>query len=102
MSTATITACFTGLVRAIGMLLTAIVLAEFIYFLLFSEKSEEVTGNNDCNPYRFENATKPTAKALGFIFFIYPGNHQSFTRRHMAAQEDLFAGGAMQKIKTCL
>ena len=44
MTTAMITNCFTGLVRAEGILIIRYtVLAEFIYFLLFSEVSEEAT-----------------------------------------------------------
>jgi hypothetical protein len=102
MSTAMITACFTGLVRAVGMLLAVIVPAETIYLILFSEVSEEATGNNVCNPYHFENATKSTAKALGFIFFIQPRKYQlSFLRREDAARENVYATSAFQNL-TCL
>jgi len=94
MTTAMTTACFTGLVRAAGMLLTVIILAEFIYFLLFSDQLKEAEENklshsdrfkflfsdafhakenNVCNPYRFKNQSKLSAKALSFIFFIQPG-----------------------------
>jgi hypothetical protein len=96
MTTAMITACFTGLVRAVGILISAVICsAECIYFPLFSE-SPEATGENKlynpsrpkplfsgaffnaeensvCNPYRFKNASKLTAKAMSFIFFIHPG-----------------------------
>jgi hypothetical protein len=93
MTTAMITDCFTGLVRAVGMLLSIIISAEIIYFLLFSETPEEAREcylnnpgrfkllfsgasnhakeNSACNPYRFKNASKLTARAVGFIFFIH-------------------------------
>jgi hypothetical protein len=113
MSTAMITACFTGLVRAIGMLSTVIVLAESINFLLFSVGSEEATGNNVCNPYHFKNSSKLTAKALGFIFFayprkenfystIYPGNYHSSTLQRNDVTQELFANRTMQNPTTCL
>ena len=101
MTTAMTTACFTGLVRAVGILLSVIISAEFIYFLLFSETPEEAKENylfnpsrskllfsgasNDakensvCTPYRFKNR-KLIAKAMSFIFFMQPGrngNHYS-------------------------
>ncbi len=100
MTTAMITDCFTGLVRAVGILLSVIISSEFIYFLLFSESPEEAKekylfnparlnrlfsaasysakGNSVCNPYRFKKP-KLTAKAVGFIFFIpaYSGLHSS-------------------------
>jgi hypothetical protein len=98
MTTAMITACFTGLVRAVSILLSVIISSEFIYFLLFSESPEEVKekylfnparlnwlfsgafysakGSSFCNPYRFKNASKLTARAVGFIFFIHPGRNR--------------------------
>ncbi len=94
MTTAMTTACFTGLVRAVGILLSVIISAEFIYFLLFSETTEESRENNlfnpsrskllfsgafnrakensVCNPYRFKNP-KLIAQALSFIF-LYRGD----------------------------
>ena len=87
-----ITACFTGLVRAVGILLSVIISAEFIYFLLFSGLPEEARENylfnpsrskllfsgvfysakenSVCNPYRFKKP-KLIAQALSFIF-LYP------------------------------
>jgi hypothetical protein len=95
MTTAMIAACFIGLVCAVGILLSVIISAEFIYFLLFANTLEAATESNvsnpyrfkllfsraSCgakengagNPYRFKNASKLTAKAMGFIFFIQPG-----------------------------
>ena len=92
-----ITDCFTGLVRAVGMLLFVILSSEFIYFLLFSESPEEAKekylfnparlnrlfseasysakGNSVCNPYRFKKP-KLIAKAMSFIFFTYPGDYR--------------------------
>jgi hypothetical protein len=113
MTTAMTTACFTGLVRAVGMLVTVIILAECIYFILFSETSKEVTGSKVCNPYRFKNESKLTAKALGFIFFtypaneknyssIYPGNYHSSTLQRNDVTRNLFANRAMQNPTTCL
>lgn len=96
MTTAMITASFTGLVRAVGMLLTIIILAEFIYFILFSQSTEEAgenlfnparlnrlfsgtfegaKENSVCNPYRFKKP-KLIAQAMGFIFFIHPGHNR--------------------------
>lgn len=93
MTTAMITNSFTGLVRAEGILLSVTVLAGFIYFLLFSEVSEEndlfnpsrskllfsgvffnAKENSVCNPYRFK---KPEliAKAMSFIF-LYPDKYR--------------------------
>jgi hypothetical protein len=93
MTTAMITACFTGLVRAVGILLSVIIFSEFIYFLLFTETPDEARENyifnpsyskllfsgasnhakenSVCNPYRFKKA-KLIAKAMSFIFFISP------------------------------
>jgi hypothetical protein len=125
MTTAMITACFTGLVRAAGILSSVIISSEFIYFLLFSETPEEAKENyvfnpsrpkllfsgasysakeiSVCNPYRFKNASKLTAKALGFIFFINPCNyHSTLMRRTSTASTDVFADRAMQKLTTCL
>ena len=88
-----ITDCFIGFVRAVGMLLSVIISAEFIYFLLFSDTPEEARENyifnpsrskllfseasshakeSVCNPNRFKNA-KLIAKAMSFIFFLNPG-----------------------------
>jgi len=98
-----ITACFTGLVRAVGIFLSAIISAEFIYFLLFSETLEEAIENDVCNPYRFKNAPKLTAKAMGFIFFIHPCKyHSSLIRRTSLARKDVFADRPLQKLTTCL
>jgi len=94
MTTAMITNSFTGLVRVLCMLLTVVILAEFIYHFLFSQVSEEARGNDSfnpsrskllfsevfcntkensvCNPYRFKKP-KLIAQAMGFIFFIHPG-----------------------------
>jgi hypothetical protein len=125
MTTAMITTCFTGLVRAVGVLSSVIILSEFIYFLLFSEILEETRvnyvynpsrpklvfsgasysakENSVCNPYRFKNASKLTAKALGFIFFINQCNyHSTLIRRTSTASTDVFAERAMQKLTTCL
>ncbi len=90
MTTALIAACFTGILRAVGMLLSVIISAEFIYFLLFSGSPEEekenhlfnpnrskllfsraffyAKENSVCTPYRFKNR-KLIAQALSFIFF---------------------------------
>ena len=97
MTTAMITECFIGLVRAVGMLLSVIISAEIIYFLLFSDTPEEARENylfnpsrskllfsgasnhakenSVCNPNRFKNA-KLIAKALSFIFFVHPGRNR--------------------------
>jgi hypothetical protein len=97
MTTAMTTACFTGLVRAVGILLSVIISAEFIYFLLFSGTPEEARENyvfnpsrskllfygasnhakenSVCNPYRFKKE-KLIAKAMGFIFFVQPGKNR--------------------------
>ena len=97
MTTATITDCFIGLVRAVGMLLSVIISAEFINFLLFSDTPEEARENylfnpsrskllfseasnhakenSVCNPDRFKNA-KLIAKAMSFIFFMQPGRNR--------------------------
>jgi len=120
-----ITACFTGLVRAVGIFLSAVICyAECIYFLLFSG-SPEATGENKlynpsrpkplfsgasygvkensvCNPYRFKNASKLTARAVGFIFFIHPENYQlSFVRRQDVTGKPVY-GQCTQKPTTCL
>jgi hypothetical protein len=93
MTTAMTPDCYTGLVRAVGMLLSVIVSSEFIYFLLFSETPDEARENyvfnpsyskllfsgvsnhakenSVCNPYRFKKA-KLIAQALSFIFFMHP------------------------------
>ena len=95
MTTAMTTACFTGLVRAVGILLSVIISAKFIYSLLFSETTEEARENylfnpshskllfsgafnrakenSVCNPDRFKNR-KLIAQALSFIF-LYPGDY---------------------------
>jgi hypothetical protein len=115
MTTAMMTECLAGLVRAAGILLTAIISAEFIYFLLLSESMEAgenfsrspyrsktlISGAffqakeiNACNPYRFKNESKLTAKALGFIFFIYPGNLRMAIcdcKNHSSATGNLFS-----------
>jgi len=120
-----ITACFTGLVRAVGILISAVIcFAEFIYFLLFSGSPEEtgenklynpsrpkplfsgasygVKENSVCNPYRFKNASKLTARAVGFIFFIHPENYQlSFVRRQDVTGKPVY-GQCTQKPTTCL
>jgi hypothetical protein len=94
MTTAMNTTCFAGLVRAVGILLTIILSAKIIYFLLFSDILEEAKENflfnpsrskllfsgafhnakenSVCNPYRFKNAAKLTARPVSFIF-LYPG-----------------------------
>ena len=71
MTTAMITDCFTGLVRAVGILLSLIISAECIYFLLFSETPEEAKENYLFNPGRlkllFSGASymqKKTASAI--------------------------------------
>ncbi|HET7002652.1 MAG TPA: hypothetical protein VFI33_15115 [Puia sp.] len=96
MTTAMITACFSGLVRAVGILLSVIISSEFIYILLFTESPEEIKEQNlfnptrlnrlfsgACysakensvgNPYRFKKP-KLTARAVGFIF-LYPGEYR--------------------------
>ena len=96
MTTALTTACFTGLVRAVGILLSVIISAEFIYFLLFSGTSDEAKEkqlfnpnrskllfsgafyyakeNSSCTPYRFKNL-KLIAQAMSFIFFTQPGRN---------------------------
>ena len=118
--TAMITACFTGLVRAAGILLSVVISSEFLYFLLFPGSPKEnaeinflnpyrslllifgtsygVKENSACNPYRFKNASKLIAKAVSFIFFIYPGNYQlSFLRRNVTAWEDMSYGQCTRK-----
>ena len=97
MTTAMITACFAGLVRAVGILLSVLISSEFIYFLLFSGTPEEARENylfnpirskllfsgasnhakenSVCNPDRFKNR-KLIAQALSFIFFIQPGGNR--------------------------
>jgi hypothetical protein len=132
MTTAMMTASFTGLVRAIGMLLTVIILAEFIYILLFSELLTEAGENDVFNPSRskllFSGAcnsakenrvynpnrlkkAKLIAKAMGFIFFMQPGknysfihtgNYHSFTLQQNDVTRTLFANPAMQNPTTCL
>jgi len=121
-----ITACFTGLVCAVCMLLTLSILADYKSFLLFfitnlkNEKESPLLNpyrsqrlfsgafyyaneNDICNPYRFKNVLKPTPRAVGFNFFIYPGNYQSsFLRRDVTAPENVYAGGALQKPTICL
>jgi hypothetical protein len=124
MTTAMITASFSGLVRAVGILLSVIISSEFIYFLLFSGSLKEnaeinflnpyrvlllISGTSYsvkdfsvCNPYRFKNASKPTAHAVGFIF-LYPGNYQSsFLRRNVTTWEDMIYGQCTRKLTTCL
>ena len=115
MTTAMTTDCFTGLVRAVGMLLLfVIVSSEFIYFLLFSgtvKESKEnyvfnpgrlnlfsgaffnVKENSACNPYRFKNA-KLIAKAMSFIFFTYPGYYRFAIcagKNHSSISENRFS-----------
>jgi hypothetical protein len=125
MTTAMITDCFTGLVRAVGILLSLIISAECIYFLLFSEKSEEAREsylnnpgrfkllfsgasnhakeNSACNPYRFKNASKLIAKAMSFIFFIHPCKyHSPILLRTGVARKDVFANPGTRKITTRL
>jgi hypothetical protein len=125
MTTAMITACFTGLVRAAGILSSVIISSEFIYFLFFSETPEEAKENfvfnpsrsklllsgafysakenSVCNPYRFKNVSKLTAKALGFIFFVNNCKyHSSILWRTSLIREDVFATPGTQKITTCL
>jgi hypothetical protein len=120
-----ITTCFTGLVRAVGVLSSVIILSEFIYFLLFSEILEETRENyvynpsrsklsfsgafysakenSVCNPYRFKNASKLTAKAVGFIFLMYACNyHSTLMRRTSTASTDVFEDRAIQNLTTCL
>src|SRR5579864_2379397 len=123
MTTAMTTDCFTGLVRAVGMLLFVIVSSEFIYFLLFSATVKEskenyvfnpgrlnlfsgaffnVKENSACNPYRFKNA-KLIAKAMSFIFFMNPCKyHSSIPWRISVAREDVSANPGTRKITTCL
>jgi len=122
MTTAMITDCFTGLVRAVGILFSLIISAECIYILLFSNTMEEskenylfnparlnrlfsaasysAKGNIVCNPYRFKKP-KLTAKALGFIFLHPCKYHSSILLRTSVARKDVFANG-VQKITTCL
>jgi hypothetical protein len=125
MTTAMITACFTGLVRAAGILSSVVISSEFIYFLFFSETPEEAKENfvfnpsrskllfsgasysakeiSVCNPYRFKNVSKLTAKALGFIFFVnHCKYHSSILWRTSLIREDVFANPGKQKITTCL
>src|ERR1700760_4561533 len=113
MTTAMITACFTGLVRAVGILLSVIIPSKYIYFLLFSASPEEAEENNlfnpsrskllfsgasysakensVCNPNRFKNA-ELIAKALSFIFFKYPGNYQlSYLRRPVTTGNPVYS-----------
>ena len=120
-----ITACFSGLVRAAGILLSVIISSEFIYFLLsprplkenaeinflnpyrslllISGTSYSVKENSACNPYRYKNASKLIAKAVSFIFFIYPGNYQlSFLRRNVTTWEDMSYGQCTRKLTTCV
>jgi hypothetical protein len=123
MTTAMITDCFTGLVRAVGILLSVIISSEFIYFLLFSESQEEAKekylfnparlnrlfsaasysakGNSVCNPYRFKKP-KLIAKAMGFIFLHLCKYHSPILLRTSVAREDVFANPGTQKITTCL
>ena len=125
MTTAMMTACLTGLVRTIGILSSVIISSEFIYFLFFSETPEEAKENfvfnpsrskllfsgasysakeiSVCNPYRFKNVSKLTAKALGFIFFVNNCKyHSSILWRTSLIREDVFANPGTQKITTCL
>lgn len=94
MYTAMITTSVAGLLCTVCMLLAVGILAEYINFILSAETSKEASEkppinpirfkmlfsgalknakeSSTCNPYRFKNATKLTAQALGFIFFIHP------------------------------
>lgn len=98
MFTAMITTSFSGLVRAVGMLVILSILADHINFILSAEASKEASEkppinpirfkmlfsgalnaskeNSTCNPYRFKNVIELTAQALGFIFFIHPRRYQ--------------------------
>lgn len=125
MFTAMITTSFTGLVRAVGMLVILSILAEHINFILSAETLKEgsekppinpirskqlfsvaflnAKENSVCNPYRFKNVIELTAQALSFIFFIHPGNHQSsILRRKVTARAFVYAEIALQKSTTCL
>jgi len=124
MTTAMITASFSGLVRAAGILIFVITSAEFIYILLFSGSPRETAEINFlnpyrplllisgtscdvkdfsvCNPYHFKNA-KLIAKALSFILFIHHENYQlSFLRRRVTTSEHVYGDCALQKLTTCL
>lgn len=74
MTTALIAACFSGILRTAGIIISVIISAEFFYFLLFAKTTEEKIENHHVNPYHFRNTTKLIAQALSFIFFIQPGN----------------------------
>ena len=98
MFTAMITTSFSGLVRAVGMLVILSILADHINFILSAEASKEASEkppinpirfkmlfsgalnaskeNSTCNPYRFKNVIELTAQALGFIFFIQPRRYR--------------------------
>jgi hypothetical protein len=70
--------------------------------LLFSGASNNAKENSACNPYRFKNATKLTAKALGFIFLHPCKYHSPILLRTSVARKDVFTNLACKKITTCL
>jgi hypothetical protein len=125
MTTAMTTDCFTGLVRAVGILFSLIISAECIHILLFSNTMEEskenyvfnparlnrlfsgafysAKENSVCNPYRFKNASKLIAKAMSFIFFIHACKyHSPILLRTGVARKDVFTNPGKRKITTCL
>ena len=126
MSTAMITALFTGFVCTACMLLTLCILANYKSFLLFFitnlKKQKEspflnpyrssalfsitfydAEENSVCNPYRFRNVLELSAHVLSFNFFIQPVNYQSsMLRRKVTAREYVYTEIALQKPTTCL
>ena len=103
MTTAMITACFTGLYCAVCIVLTVINSAEFILSPYLSAISGPTEENRVTTIYPFKNISKLTARAVGFIFFIHPVHyHSTLLRRNGATRKDVIADPGTRKLITCL
>jgi hypothetical protein len=89
MITAMITSSFTGLLRAIVIFLSDIIVAEFAYSSLFFQRSGQTPGHRPATPHYLKNILKLIAQAMGFIFFISHRNYHSIFRRRDVLQNDV-------------
>src|ERR1700688_1613016 len=87
----------TGLIRAIGLLLSGIISVEFINSPLFSTTSGSLQKIGLLLNIILI-ISELIVLAMGFIFFISFDNYQPALRRSGATQDDVFADNVLQKL----